>query len=397
MNYLGDLSYLALKPEAVAGTAVIPTIFVPLVSESVRTIQNLKTDRRIKGLTWNSDDLLRGARTQEGEIVILADPDNIGHFFNMFLKLGSTSGDATDGYTHPFTVGDADSYTIEFNVGGFAKRVFGVQASEMRLEFSDNEMQVRAQVMGRGQFSVVTLGVALTGAGMTSIVLDDKYDRAPTSGLVVGDTIVIGTDEVVITVIDPDGVTLTIAPTSLTYSIGEEIHLKAQTVSLGTQRNPLNFGNLLLGLGADETASTSNAGAIATATKVHDFAIDLNNNVLTIPRSGSIDPVEIKTRSKEGQIEMKQLLENADQRQAFLDRDKQAITIIIGGNHINPDFSTKELLTMKFYNVKLMENANPIEVGEYILDDQKFEILYDSGDAKAMDVSLVNRVAGADY
>jgi tail tube protein len=396
-NFFSDQGYLAVKPQASAGVPIIPTNFVPLVSESIKTVQNLSTDKRLKGRTWGANDLLKGARTHEGEIVIEADPDNLGHFLNMLITKGVTTGDASDGYTHPFTVGDPDNYSIEFNRGAFAQRIMGVQASEMRLEFQDNRMVVRAQIQGLAQFSVATLGVALTGAGMTSLVLDDKYDRQPTRGLVVGDKLVIGTDEVTILTIDADGVTITFASATLTYSTGEEIHLKAQTPSYTGLRNAFNIGNMLVGIGADETTATSNAGAIATATPVHDFAIILNRNVLTIPRSGRVDPVEIIRQSLEGQIEMKQLLISADQRQKFLDKGKQALTLIVTGEHIKTDFTTEEKLTFKFHNVKLMENSNVLAIGEYILDDQRIEVLYDDTDAKAIAVELVNKTAGTDY
>lgn len=396
MNFFSDQGYLAVIPEVTPGLAVIPTNFVPLVSETIRTNQNLSADQRIKGKPWGANDLLRGARNQEGEVTIEADPDNLGHFLNMLMTKGSSSGSAPVGFTHPFLSGTPDSYSMEFNRGAYAIRLVGVQASELRLEFQDNRMQVKAQIQALGQFSVASLGVALTGAGMTSIVLDDKYDREPTKGLVVGDTIVIGTDEVVITVI-VDDVTLTIASTSLTYSIGEEIHLKAQTASYTGLAPAFNLGNMLVGLGVDETAATSAAGDKSTATPVHDFAIVINRNVLTVPRSGSLDPVEIKPQNLEGQIEMKQLLESADQRQAFLDKNKQALTLIVTGEHIKADFSTYEKMTFKFYNVKLTENNNNLEIAQYIVDDQKFEILYDDSDAKAISVDLVNNTDGSDY
>lgn len=397
MNYFSDQGYLAVKPEGTPGTAVIPTTFVPLVSETIKIAQNLSTDKRMKGRTWGANDLLRGERTQEGEIVIEADPDNLGHFLNMLIKKGASTGSAPDGFTHPFTVGDPDSYSIEFNRGAYAQRITGVQASEIRLEFQENRMVVKAQIQGLGQFSVATLGVALSGAGMTSIVFSDKYDREPTKGLAVGDTLVIGTDEVEILTIAADGVTVTFASATLTYSIGEEIHLKAQTPSYTGLRNAFNLGNMLIGLGADETAATSAAGAIATATPAHDFAIVINRNVMTISRSGRIDPVAIKRQVLEGHIEMKQLLETADQRQAFLDIDKQALTLIVTGEHIKTDFSTFEKLTFKFHNVKLMENPNSLDIGQYIVDNQKFEVLYDDTDGKAIDVELVNKTDGANY
>ena len=397
MSYISDNAYLAIIPESVAGTAVIPTNFVPLVSESMRAVVNHSADKRIKGLTWSSNDLLRGARSQEGELVILADPDTLGHFLNMFLTKGSSSGSAPDGFTHPFTVGNADSYSIEIKRGLYAQRFFGVQIDELRLEFSESNMQIRASIKGRGQFSVAKLGIALTGAGMTTVVLDDEYDLRPTDGLVATDTIVSGTDEVAISSVNADGKTLTVPSTSLTYSIGEPIYLKPQTVSLPTLQDPFYFGNTLVGIGEDESAATTAAGSKSTATPVHDFSIVLRNNILDIPRTGSIDPVEIKTRSKEGQINLKQLLESENNSADFLARTKQAMTVIVKGKFIKTDFTTQELLTMKFNNVKLMQNDNALEVGEYIVDNQIFEVLYDNSDGKAMTVDLVNRTDGANY
>jgi len=56
MNYLTDNSYLALKVETTPGTAVTPNIFIPLVSENIKSDVAYKADRRMKGLSWKSDD-----------------------------------------------------------------------------------------------------------------------------------------------------------------------------------------------------------------------------------------------------------------------------------------------------------------------------------------------------
>ena len=397
MEYLSDNAYLAVKPEAVAGTPVTPTNFVPLLSESVRSIMNYTADRRFKGLSWKANDILRGNRTHEGELSILADADNLGHILNMFMALGVTTGDATDGYTHPFTVGDCDTYSLEIKRGIYAQRLYGVKVDSLSLDFADGTLQVRADIQARGQFSVAKLGVALTGAGMTNIVLDDTYDLAPTKGLVAGDVIVIGTDELTLLTVDADGVTVTFTSTSLTYSADEPIYLKPQTASLSGLQDPLYQGNTLVGLGVDETASTTAAGSKATATPVHEFSLDLKNNLFTTPRTGSVDPVNLLPRTKEGQVKLKQLLENENDTADFLDRTKQAMTIMISGQHINPDFSTKELVTIKLYNIKMTEHDNALTVGEYIVDDKTYEVLYDDSDAKAMTIDLVNRTAGASY
>ena len=395
-EFLSDNAYLAIKPEATAGTAVVPTVFVPLVSETIRTVPNHTPDRRFKGLSWSADDILRGNRMHEGEIVMLADPDNLGHMLNMFFNKGTTTGDATDGYTHPFLVGDGDSYTIEIKRGIYAHRLFGVRINELRFDFTDGQLQIKASIKAMGQVSVAKLGVALSGSE-TTLTLEDSYDLAPNRGLVVGDTIVVGTDELEITSVNSNGLVVGFGSTSLSYSIGEPIYLKPQTASYSGLQDPFYFGNFLVGIGATESAATTAAGAASTATPVHDLSIIFRNNSLETPRTGRLDPVAILARSRDGEIQFKQLLESENERADFLDRAKQAITIIAKGTHINPDFSTQELLTIKLNNTKMREHNNALTVGEYIVDDKTYDVLYDSGDAQALDIALVNRTAGTAY
>lgn len=396
MPYLADNSYLAIKPESTAGVAVIPTNFVPLISESIKTIVNHSPDRRMKGIDWKSSDLLRGNRMHEGEVVVLGDPDTLGHFLNMVLLKGSTTGDA-NGYTHPFTVGNSDSYTFEIKKGVYVQRYFGVKVDELKLEFSDGQLQITASIKAMGQFSIGSVGVALTGAGMTSLVLDDTYDIAPNRGLVVGDVININGTDVTLTSVSSDGITVGFSSTTITASVGASVYLKPQTASIASLQDPFYFGNLLVGLGADESAATTAAGSRSTATPIYDLSITLKNNLFAQNGSSRIDPVQIVTRTKEAQIAMKQLFENVAQRQKFYERTKQAIVIKAFGKFIKSDFTTQELLTLIFNNVKLLENDNAIEVGELIADTQEFEVLYDTGDAQAMEATLVNRSAGSVY
>lgn len=397
MPYLSDNSYLAIKPESVAGTAVIPTNFVPLISEKIQTDVKYVADRRMKGLDWKSDDLLRGSRTHEGEVVVLGDPDTLGHFLNMVLLKGSTTGDAANGYTHPFTVGASDTYTFEIKKGVYTQRYFGVRIDELKIDFPDGAMQLTASIKAMGQFSVASVGVALTGAGMTSLVLDDNYDIAPTRGLVAGDILVVGGVDLTLTSVSADGITVGFASTTVTAAIGDPVYLKPQTSSIASLQDPLYIGNFLVGISDTAANALTAAGTRATATPVYDLSITLKNNLFAANGSNRIDPYQILTRTKEAQITVKQLFENVEQRQAWLDRIKQAIVMIGWGKYIKTDFTTQEKLTLTFNKVKLTENNNPIEVGEYIVDEQSFEVLYDSGDGAAMSASLVNRTAGGTY
>lgn len=391
-NYLADTSYLAVKPENGEGIAARPDKFIPLVSESIRSDLAHEADRRMKGITWKSDDLIRGSRNHEGDIVIFADPDNLGHLLNMVLKKGVTTGDATDGYVHPFTVGAVKSYTIEIGKGTYAQRYFGVKGENLKLEFVDGKLQGTLTIKAMKQVSVGTLAAALTGVGMTELTLKQDYDLKPNEGFVIGDVITVGGVDITLTGVNVDGITLEFGAIDVTASIGDSVALKPQTPSYNTLVEPFFQGNALVGVGEDETAATSAAGAKATATAMYEFIVNKLNNLFNAPASGSMDPVKLLPRTQDASLTISQLFETEAQHQKWLDRIKQAITMIIKGKAIGAGL---ENLTWKFYKVKLLTNEEPLDVGEYIFDKQDFAVLYETD--KAIDVSLTNRSAGTIY
>lgn len=395
MNYKANDAYIAFKPEATQGTAVLPTIMLPLISEDLKTVVNHVADPRIKGIGWKSNQLNRGFRTHEGSVVVLGDPDTLGHFLNMTLKKGTTSGDA-DGYTHPFTVDTPKSYTIEVKKGDHVVRYFGAMIDELKLSFDNGNLLITANIKAMGQFSVAKLGVALTGTPVTEVVLGDEYDINPTRGLVAGDKLDVGGTECTVASLDTDGVTVVITSASPTATAGSTVKLKPQAVSFSNLQDPLYFGNLFAGFGADESEATTNATQ-ALSTPLYDFTISIKNNLFSQNGSNRLDPVAIKPQVPEANLQCKQMFQNADNRNEWLSRTKKAITLKLYGKHIKSDFSTQELATFKFYNVGLLENGNPLNVGEYIFDEQNFEALYDNSDAKALTVDLVNRTAGTAY
>ena len=314
---------------------------------------------------------------------------------NMVLAKGTTTGNATDGYTHPLTVGNGKSYTFEIKRGMYAQRFFGVRVDELSIEFPDGQMQLSASVKAQGQVGIMSLGVALAGGAITTLTLDDTYDIDPSRGLVAGDVIVVGGVDLTITTVS--GTTVNFTSATPTAAIGDPIYLKAQSVTQPTLQDPFYLGNLLVGLGVDETAATTASATRGNASKIYDLAIVIKSNLFTQNGTNRIDPVQIIPRTREAQVTLKQLFENVNQRQKFLDRSKQAITINALGKFIKADFSTQENLTLKFHNVKLIENDNVLEVGEYIRDEQNFEALYDDTDGKAVAGTLVNRTAGTAY
>ncbi len=397
MNYLSDRGYLALKVQSAPGTVVIPDAFIPLISESIKLNPNITADRRIKGLDWKADDVLKGPRTVEGDIQVFADPDTLGHLLNMCYAKGTTTGSAGDGYTHPFLPGEGKSYCFEIGRGVYAQRIWGVRGDNLKLEFQDNKLRATLSIKALGQFNGASLAVALTGAGMTSAVLKQDYSTKPTEGLVAGDVINVGGVDVTLLTVAADGVTVTFASTSITASIGDPVYLKAQTPSYSSIVEPLYLNNALVGVSNTSANADTAAATKATATPCYNILINLKQNLLDAPATGSAGPSVLLNQVKEAGLELSRLFENPQQFQHWIETVKQAVTMIVKGRFIKSDYSTWELFSIKFHNVKLIENEQPMDVGQYIFDKQKFEALYDGGDAKSVEISLVNRTAGTSY
>lgn len=399
MTYLGDKSYLGMKVEAVENTPVIPNVFCPLISESVKTNINFTADRRLKGYDFKSDELLRGSRKHEGDLVTYADADNLGHFLNMLMLKGTTTGGAT-GYTHPFTVGTPKSYTIEIQKGPYAQRFWGVKADKIKFEFEEQKVKLTTSVKGVGQFSVSALKEALAGS-VTSLKLAHDYDDNPNKGLVVGDVISVQLDsgsyqDVTLTGVNADGETVSFGALSITAAAGNKVYLKAQTPSYASLSKPLLQGNSLVGIAATSALADTAAASIATATPLYEFSFVLSNNLMDAQSTGSQSPVKLFPQTREAQLTISRVFEETSQHLAWLNSIKQALTMITLGEVITGG-STKEQFTIKFHKIKPITNDEPSEVGSLIFDKQEMEALYDTVDAKAIEISLVNKTASASY
>ncbi len=318
----------------------------------------------------------------------------------VYLK-GSTTGNAGDGFTHPFTVGEGDNYSLEVSRGAFATRIWGVRGDSLRLEFQDQKMMAVVAVKALGMFSTASLAAVLTGS-VTSLVLSLANDLRPSDGLVIGDVIRItltsgSTVDVTLTAVDADGKTVDFTSTPIEATAGLPVYLLAQNPSYTSLQDPFYLGGTLVGVGVDDTAADTAAASAATATPVYDLVFNFINNLLDAPTTGRQGFGALLNQVREGNIELSRLFESPSQVQKWIENVKQAITVIVSGKHIKTDFSTRELLTIRCYNVKLINNEEPLTVGEYVFDKQTIEMMYDDGDSKAVTIDLVNRTDGANY
>lgn len=398
-QYLADTSYLAIKPETTENVPVKPNIFIPLESSDVKTDMSYKADRRMRGIDFETNDLSPGERKHSGSIKVWGDPDNLAHILNMCMTKGTTTGDATNGYVHPFTVGNAlKSYTIEMPKGNYCQRFFGVKGDHLNLKFEDAKLKATLDIMAAGQFSAARLAANTSGAA-TALTMSQDYDLEPNRGLIVGDVLTVGVgtvnqENVTITTINANGVGIGFTAMANAHVAGDVIMLNPQTVSNTVLQRPFMFGDVVLDFAADAATAVTNAGAKSTATPVYDLEIDYNTNLLAGPTTNYRDPSVILPQVKQATLGTKQLFTMPDQHTAWLNDLKQSIALFMRGMILG---TNRYQLKFVMHKALLEMNSNPLNVGNYIYDEQKFRAAYDDTDGKALTVEVTNKTAGTVY
>src|SRR5882724_8085639 len=108
---LGNLSYAALTKESTPGTPLTPTTFFQLYKGSLATMLNQDKDNPISGVRSAYFNAYMGLRSHTGQIDMPGEVNTMEYFWDMLLSGGGITGGG-DPYTHPFTEGLSNSYTI---------------------------------------------------------------------------------------------------------------------------------------------------------------------------------------------------------------------------------------------------------------------------------------------
>ena len=398
MNYLSDKGYVAIGVQTDENTAVKPNVFLPFIEEDLSTDLNNERVKQIVGIEWKSNLILQGQRKHGGKIKILCDPDNIGHLLNMAMKIGSSTGSGSVGYTHPFTVDTPNYYTIEVLKGNAVHRYVGCRIDKLVFSFENGNLIAEAEIVAKYKFNYGTLKTALTGAGMVAVVFDEQYDPEPCFGLVATDVIQVweagvATDVTVATIVAGNK-SITMSATAITATAGALITLKGQTPSYATIKRPFKLGQCLVGFGADDTAALANVASYVLATALDDFKLTIERGTVQRNASGKNDPLVI-TGIGDAELTTKKLFENAADLQQYNDIAKKACVIKFTGDNIATTYYSS--LTITLYNIKAKKADNKIKSGEYVYDETDYFVEYDNGDAKAIEISLINSTAGASY
>ena len=396
MNYLSDKSYLAIGKQSAQGTPVKPSVFVPLIDADLKTDPKPTRVKQIAGINWASNKVLQGVRSHSGSITVQCDPDTLGYLLDILALKGTTTGDGSVGYTHPFDIlTEGNYFTFEVLKGNSVVRMSDVKIKKIEFSFADGYLEAKIDIVAGSAFTGATLASALSSS-ITAVPCDILYDITPLDNLVAGDVIQIWhagvATDITITTISADKRSANCSSTACTASKGDLVSLKAQTPSYANLLRPFKFGRVLVGFGVDMATALSNAGAYASATALDDLKISLDKGIIENSMTGKENPV-ILAGVPDGTMTIKKLFSNASEAQAYQDIAKQCAVIIFTGDEITAGYPAS--LTMKFYDLKVAKNDNKIKKGEYIYDETEFTIEYSNADAKSMDIVIVNKTAGA--
>lgn len=379
---LGNLGYGALKKEAPSGTPVIPNTFFYLYKSTLNTDPHYDEDNPVAGVRSDPFTQLLGLRTHEGALEVLAEPNTAEYFLDMLLAAGNITGGG-DPYTHPFTEGLSNTYTLDILKGDRVERYWGVKAEDLECAFDKNKMKFNIGVAAQGSFIVRRIASIST----TTITLDTAYDPSPNKGLVATDVVRIlaanfsASLDTTVSSVNADGITVVLGASAAAFTVGDYIYLRAQTPSFSTLY-PFNWARLEFRFGAGASAALS-----ATQTRLlqgSKWKISHKLDKGNADKSGSYDPANIPRLQTSADLTLKMFYDQPQYLMNCLDAagtDALVIRHFSGSNHE---------LRLTFNQLRYKMSKRDLDSGKLIQEEITGKPNYSTSDSQAFDVKVLN-------
>lgn len=389
-----NLGYLSLKVEATKGTPVTPDTEVPLYSEDIQVNLNIDEEKSMRGVREARSDFFRGQEDYQGTLKVLAEPQTAMHFFNMMMAV-SSSGNATTGYTHAFTLGTPKSYTIEILKGNIPFRLYGVEAKSITPAFEENKMVLEVAIAALGQFSTAKI----SSASGTTVVLDDSERSNPNKGLTTSDTlrlydVSLGTyEDVTISAVDSDGKTITVSTISGTYVAGDQCYLAPMTPSYSLDA-PFNWGKTEYRF-ADTAANALSASQTQVEKGSGWSAMHNLEDEAGSKRSGGQGPAALIRTDGDIEATIKKFFNDGQELNRYLEKDTRALVV----RHYSPTDAgsngTKAEIRVTINEYGIKDSSIPLSVGEIIYHSMSLIPKYKTADSQMFDIKVVNSDDGS--
>lgn len=262
INPYSKNGYLAIAKETTAGTAVIPTVYLELLSEDIVVNYNRANVAPIAGKIDMNVQSVKSTVEIAGSITATVDPKNIGYLLqNFFGTVTTTTIDATAGvYEHVFTPQALQkTYTFDIRPAGdsYVQRYAGIKVSSLEISQADNKMQIVLNIIGQNPFTQARATVATVSATQVHIdqtkalVAADVVERRKSA-----DPSTVNATAAITTV---DSATQLTLATAMTLSVDDIVTIRKATPSYVTSETLVWIGGSDFGDGDDiNNAETCN-------------------------------------------------------------------------------------------------------------------------------------------
>ncbi len=391
---LSNLGYLGLVKEAVVGTPLTPTDWVPMYDETMSTMFNLVEDMPVVGNKAARYQVVPGQRGHKGDVTVLHEPNTFARLLDMLLTKTSTSGAGP--YTHTFAPSattNPNSYTVDISTGNVVFRFWGVGMSKMTQMFDKNEARLKCSLSALGAFYGREI-LSVTGVGPYTITFKTDYDPNPAKGLVVGDLIRTtattggATIDAVVATVDAAFQYVTCVANVSSNTAGDMLTLRPSTPTLNLL--PPSF---LWSKTNFQFAGTSAAALSAAQTRLeqgsiweimHKFEKDEGSD-----RSGALDPASLVRTVVDGTIKGKRFFDTPDQILNINSNAKVALTVRMYNGSTN-QYEARII----YNNLKLKDKVKPdTKVGSIYYSDIDYLPQWDNTDGAILSAVAVNGLA----
>lgn len=182
-----NYGYLSIIKETTAWTAITPTNYLRLVSESLETKFNVSN---VQEIAWSRERNIRSVPNQIEvwwDIEFYVESKMIGHFLRWLFGAPTTQTlTAATAFRHVFEVTDTPkTYTIDIKPADapWIHRYFGVQITWLSFEWDDNKIKCTASLSPRKAF--INARVTTAASSGTTLLMDQ------TAWLTTSDTILV--------------------------------------------------------------------------------------------------------------------------------------------------------------------------------------------------------------
>lgn len=392
LERLSNLGYFGLIKEAVPGTPLTPTDYIPLYEETIQTDGQFIDLAPAYGGKFGTLTTIPGIRTFKGDITCLAEPNTAARLVNAMLTQGTPSG--SNPTTFPFTLTNTTppTYTFDLSLANIVKRYWGVAVSKITPVWNSNEMRLKVTVSALGSFEGREIA-SVAGSGPYTVTLADTqgvFDQNPTKGLVVGDLIRFhhtgsaDIDAVVASV--PTGTTFTTTTNVSTMIAGDGVHLRPATPSFNNLQSFM-WGKTRVGFGttaSNALAATHTPVEIGSGWEViHNFNDDKGEE-----RSGAFNPAALVRTTADVNVTIKKICDTTEDEIAYNNLAKGAVVF----RHFAGTTNQYEF-RVTVNHTKMDTPIGSVKVGNLIYVTQNLHTNFDTSDSQAFDIKVISALA----